>query len=228
MPAPISIVIPTWNAAGTIGPTLACLFEGVNAGLVRELIIADGGSDDDIAELADEVGAVFITSDKGRGKQLNAGAKVAQAPWIFFVHADTVLSDDWHKAIWDHIQNQSEAGYGKLAFDDAALMARVVSSGANLRSRLFGLPYGDQTLLVSRKLLKHVGGYRDIPLMEDVAIARKLRGRLRRLDLTATTSAKRYKRQGWFKRPTKNMMLLAQFLLGAAPEKLAAKYSKNS
>jgi len=228
MPAPVSIVIPTLNAAGTIGPTLASLFEGVNAGLVRELIIADGGSDDDIADLAEGVGAVFVQSDTGRGIQLNAGAKMAQAPWVFFVHADTILSPDWEKAVWEHIEKRSEAGYAKLAFDDTGLMARVVSSGANLRSRLLGLPYGDQTLLVSKKLLNHVGGYRDIPLMEDVAMARKLRGRLRPLDMTATTCAKRYQSQGWFKRPTKNLMLLARFLLGAAPEKLAAQYAKKS
>jgi rSAM/selenodomain-associated transferase 2 len=226
MAAPISIVIPTLNAADGIAPTLACLVEGVSMGLVRELIIVDGGSKDDIAQITKDVGARFLTCEAGRGRQLAVGADHAQAPWLLFIHADTVLDADWAVVIATHINNQSKAGYGRLSFDDTGVMSRCVSAGANLRSRLFGLPYGDQGLLISRQMYDQVGGYRDIPLMEDVAIARALRGQLRQLDMTATTSAARYHRQGWWARIFKNLMLLARFKMGADPKKLARAYRR--
>jgi rSAM/selenodomain-associated transferase 2 len=226
MAAPVSIVIPTLNAAQTITPTLACLVGGVNAGLVRELIIVDGGSDDRIAQIADDIGARFLTCEAGRGRQLAHGANEANAPWLLFVHADTVFNGDWAAVVLDHINNHSTAGHGRLSFDDTGLMARCVSIGANLRSRLFGLPYGDQGLLISRALYDQVGGYRDIPLMEDVAMAGALRGHLRQLDMTALTSATRYHRQGWIKRIAKNLTLLARFKMGADPVKLACDYRK--
>jgi rSAM/selenodomain-associated transferase 2 len=227
MPAPLTIVIPTLNAASGIAPTLNCLVPSVTAGLVRELIISDGGSDDDIAQIADELGAVFVTGASGRGSQLRAGADVAQAPWIMFLHADTVLSDNWVDAVWAHIENYSTAGYGRLAFDGGGFMARLISGGANMRSRVFGMPYGDQGLLISRNLYDHVGGFKDIPLMEDVAMARALRGRMRRLGFTATTSPERYKRQGWIRRPMRNLGLLLRYLCGADPKKLASEYSSR-
>tara|TARA_R110002096_G_scaffold145492_2_gene303218 strand:- start:5060 stop:5752 length:693 start_codon:yes stop_codon:yes gene_type:complete len=227
MPAPVTIVIPTLNAADGIGATLACLVDGVTAGLVRELVISDGGSSDDIAQLADKLGAVFLTGASGRGSQMRRGGNVAHAPWILFLHADTVLSDNWIDAVWTHIENHSTAGYGRLAFQGGGFMPRLISAGANARARLFGLPYGDQGLLISRTLYDHVGGFKDTPLMEDVAMARALRGRLRMLDLTATTSPRRYQQQGWVRRPAKNLILLARYLCGADPVKLAADYSRR-
>ena len=154
MVAPVSIVIPTLNAAAGIAPTLACLVEGVSMGLVRELIIVDGGSDDGIAQIAEDVGAIFLTCEAGRGRQLAMGAEHASATWVLFLHADTVLNVDWSLAVATHVNNQTDAGYGRLAFDDAGLVAKIVSGGANLRSRILGLPYGDQGLLVSRRMYK--------------------------------------------------------------------------
>lgn len=226
MAAPVSIVIPTLNATDGITPMLACLIAGVNAGLVRELIIVDGGSDDGIEQVAQDIGAKFITCEAGRGRQLAHGANVACAPWLLFVHADTVFDGDWPTVMFDHINNQSAAGYCRLSFDDTGIIARCVSMGANLRSRLFGLPYGDQGLLISRTLYDRVGGYSDMPLMEDVAMARALRGYLRRIDMTVITSAARYHHQGWVKRICKNLTLLARFKMGADPEKLARAYRR--
>ena len=224
MAAPVSIVIPTLNAADSIAPTLACLVAGVSAGLVRELIIVDGGSGDDIAQIAQDVGAQFVKCAPGRGRQLAMGADHARAPWVLFIHADTVLSENWAMAVAAHIHTHTDAAYGRLAFDSPGIMARCVSTGANLRSKLFGLPYGDQGLLISREMYDRVGGYRDIPLMEDVAMAGALRGQLRQLDITATTSAVRYERHGWIKRICKNLVLLARYKLGGDPEKMARDY----
>ncbi|MEO0864971.1 MAG: glycosyl transferase, partial [Pseudomonadota bacterium] len=118
---------------------------------------------------------------------------------------------------------QGKAGYFRLSFDRGG---RVVARWANLRSRLFGLPYGDQGLLVPRRLYNRVGGYPDIPLMEDVALARALRGQLKPLDAVAVTSADKYRRQGWLRRGTRNLWTLARFFAGTDPETLAAAYRR--
>ena len=90
MPAPLTIIIPTLNTATTLGPTLRSLYEGVQAGLVAELVFADGGSADDIALIADSVGATIVTSEPSRGIQLATAARTCKTSWIMVIHADTV------------------------------------------------------------------------------------------------------------------------------------------
>ncbi|MFV2003233.1 MAG: glycosyl transferase, partial [Paracoccaceae bacterium] len=105
------------------------------------------------------------------------------------------------------------------------LAPRLVAAWVNLRSRL-GLPYGDQGLLISRELYRRLGGYRDISLMEDVAMSRALRGRLVMLPAAALTSAHSYQRDGWLRRGAGNLWLLARYFAGADPEKLARRYRR--
>lgn len=226
MPAPISVIIPTLNAADTIGPTLACLYEGMGASLICEVIFADGGSSDEIDNVATDVGAILITSPKGRGCQLQAGANAAKGRWLLFIHADTELSQGWVETMGAHINTSPKAAYCKLAFDQNGLAPRWVSLMANLRSRIFGLPYGDQALLISQELYRESGGYPEIPLMEDVALARKLRGQLKMLPITATTGSERYRKDGWFKRSGKNLITLALYFVGKSPEELAKRYQR--
>jgi len=223
MRAPLSIVIPTLNAASELGPTLSRLMEGVEAGLVRDLIISDGGSTDDTLVLADEWGAVCVSGEAGRGGQLARGAEAAQGRWILFVHADTHLPDGWCKTIWQSLDPET-AYYANLGFRDAGVAGRIVAGWANLRSKWFGLPYGDQTLLISKALYLSVGGYKNIPLMEDVALARSLKTRLKPIDMRVWTSADRYQNQGWIKRGSKNLILLIRYLCGAKPADLAKRY----
>ncbi|WP_316014234.1 TIGR04283 family arsenosugar biosynthesis glycosyltransferase [Roseobacter sp. HKCCA0434] len=226
MPAPISIVIPTLNAAESIGPTLASLTPGLFEGLVAELILADGGSTDGIEAIAAEAGATLIEAPKGRGQQLAAGCAAARGDWLMVLHADTVLSPEWCDAVRTHLQGHADsAGYFALRFDDPSLPARLVAGWANLRARLFGLPYGDQGLLVSRTAYRAAGGYAAIPLMEDVALVRRLS--LRALPATATTSAARYRRDGWLRRGARNLTTLCLYFAGVAPEKLADRYARS-
>lgn len=225
MSAPISAVIPTLNAAPVIAPCLAALAEGLTAGLLREVVIVDGGSTDDIADVAEAVGARFLTAAPGRGTQLAAGAAEALGDWLLFVHADTVLAPGWTEAARRHIgEAPDEAGWFRLRFDDASAPARLVAGWANMRSRLFGLPYGDQGLLVRAHVYRKAGGHPPIPLMEDVALARRLR--LRPLDGTAVTSAERYRREGWLRRGRRNLTTLALYRLGASPQRLAERYRR--
>lgn len=228
MPAPISVIIPTLNAAQHIGPTLGAVSEALSAGLLAELIIADGGSDDDIATLADYAGARLITGAIGRGAQLAAGAAAARGDWLLFLHADTVLQPAWVEAVIQHMaQNRDRAGYFRLRFDARGLMPRLIAAGANLRSRWLHLPYGDQGLLISRAQYNRVGGYEALPLMEDVAMARKLGHALVMLNADAVTRADRYRRDGWLRRPLRNLWTLARYFLGVNPEKLARGYSSS-
>ncbi|MEM1130396.1 MAG: TIGR04283 family arsenosugar biosynthesis glycosyltransferase [Pseudomonadota bacterium] len=227
MAAPVSIVIPTWHAAGVLPETLACLMEGVATGLVHDLVISDGGSEDGTAEIAAEAGAGFVAGPPGRGGQLRRGAAAASAPWLLFVHADTHLSPGWSARAARHIaEDPDRAAYFRLRFRSAGPAPAVVAFWANFRSRAFGLPYGDQGLLISRALYDAVGGYPDIVLMEDVALARALSGRLTPLSAEARTSAARYQKNGWVGQGAQNLWRLTRYLAGADPAKLARSYGK--
>lgn len=225
MRAPISVIIPTLNAEHSLPGCLGGLMEGVEAGLIRELIISDGGSTDATGAIAQAWGAEILHAAPSRGGQLNRGCAQATGEWLLVLHADTVLQAGWHKQVQAHLAQSDKAGWFRLAFDRSGFAARTVAGWANLRSR-FGLPYGDQGLLVSRDLYAQFGGYPDQPLMEDVAIARALKGRLVELDAIAQTSADKYIRQGWLKRGARNLLTLLRYFAGADVSTLAAQYRR--
>ena len=229
MTAPVSVVIPTLDAARRIGPCLGALGEALMEGVIHEVIIADGGSIDGIAEIADSIGARLVTAPPGRGPQLAAGAGAARGDWLLFLHADTVLAPGWGGAVLAHIQTRpGMAGYFALRFDTDGPMARIIARWANLRARLFALPYGDQGLLISRTLYDATDGYPPIPLMEDVALVRRIgRRRLRGLGAVAVTSAARYGAEGWLRRGWRNLTTLALYFLGADTHRLARRYSRS-
>ena len=224
MPAPISIVIPTLNAEAELPAALASLIEGLKAGLVRELVVVDGGSTDRTGEIAEAAGARMIASAPSRGGQLRAGAEAARGDWLLFHHADTHLSPGWSEAVKPALADPSRARYFHLGFRARGAAPSLVAAWANARARRFGLPYGDQSLLIARPLYARVGGYPDIPLMEDVALARRLKGQLTRLPATALTSAARYQSEGWMRRGAGNLWTLTRYLAGADPHRLAARY----
>lgn len=223
MRAPLSVIIPTLNAAEALPACLRALMEGVEAGLIREVILADGGSEDATHALAEAAGAELVQGAPSRGGQLRRGVAAAQGEWLLVLHADCVLPPGWPGMVQAHML-RGGAAYFPLRFDAPGPGAALVARWANLRSALFGLPYGDQGLLISRADHDAVGGYPDIPLMEDVAMARALRGRLSALPGPITTSAERYLREGWLRRGARNLGLLLRYLLGADPARLARRY----
>ena len=225
MRAPLSIVIPTLNVADELPATADTLMAGAMTGLVRELIVSDGGSTDASLKVARALGAVVITGESGRGGQLARGVAAAKSDWVLLLHADTQLAEGWDAAAYAHIANHpDQAAWFRLRFRAKGLGPWIVAGGANLRSRFLGLPYGDQGLLVSRAVLQSVGGVPELPLMEDVALARALKGRLRALDCDAFTSAARYQRDGWVRRTVGNLGTLTRYLLGVSPEALKKRY----
>lgn len=225
MRAPISVIIPTLNAEDRLQACLSALVEGLDAGLIRELIVSDGGSTDATGAVAQAWGAEVLHGAPSRGGQLQRGCATARGDWLLVVHADTVFSAGWSKAVRAHIQTD-RAGWFQLAFDADGAAPRMVAGWANLRSRM-GLPYGDQGLLMPRALYESVGGYPDQPLMEDVVIARALRGRMQAIKATATTSAEKYQHQGWLRRGSRNLWTLARYFAGVPPERLARSYRRG-
>ncbi|CUK06702.1 putative glucosyl-3-phosphoglycerate synthase [Ruegeria denitrificans] len=224
MPAPISIVIPTLNAGEALLESLPVLMEGLHTGLVRELIVTDGGSIDQTLEISEEAGAEIVTGTPSRGGQLRRGCAAAQGEWLLVLHADTVLQEGWSKDVAEHLPTGKPAAF-RLAFRARGFWPAWVAGWANLRSRVFGLPYGDQGLLVPRRTYEKAGGYPDQPLMEDVALVRAL-PRITLLNTRAVTSADRYARAGWLRRGARNLWILTQYFLGADPERLAQAYRR--
>lgn len=228
MPAPLSVVIPTLNAAEALPGTLLALMEGVEAGLIRNLILSDGGSTDRTRSIGEEAGAQVIEGTRGRGAQVARGVAAARGPWVLVLHADTELSPGWAAAVAAHIAGAPErAGYFRLRFRAEGAMPRLVAGWANLRARLFALPYGDQGLLISKARLAAAGGYPDLPLMEDVALARRLGRDLVPLAAEARTSAARYEAEGWLARGARNLFALMRYFAGADPARLARRYDAS-
>lgn len=224
MRAPISVIVPTLNAESSLHQSMSCLMEGIEVELIREVIVSDGGSSDNTVVIAQEWGAELVFGEPSRGGQLQRGCRAAQGDWLLVLHADTVLSPGWTRAVVEHLKSD-KAGWFSLQFEGGGAMGRLVAIWANIRSRL-GLPYGDQGLLVPRALYESTGGYLDIPLMEDVAISRALKGQLRQIDSVAITSPEKYQKQGWLRRGTKNMWTLARYFVGVDPKDLAASYRR--
>jgi len=216
MASSLSIVIPTYRAAGVLGQTLRGLIAAMAAG--DETVVADGGSDDGTVEIAAAAGARVVAAPRGRGTQLAAGAAAAVNDWLLFIHADSLPGPNWRAAAGGHMAdpaNALRAGYFRLTLDDAAPAARRVERLAAWRARALGLPYGDQGLLVPRALYEAAGGYRPLVMMEDVDLVRRIgRDRLVELPAEATTSAARYRRDGWWARPARNILCLGLFFAG--------------
>lgn len=228
--APLSVIIPALNAGAGLAACLAALVDGAVAGLVREVVVADGGSTDDTVEIAERAGAAVVSCATGRGPQLISGAAVASGEWLMFIHADTILGGGWVGEVAGFIQaNGPRAGVFTLRFDEKGLAPSLVAAGAMLRTRALRAPYGDQGLLISRALYDALGGYRPMPLFEDLdLIDRLVRSEgARALHVFAThaiTSAVRYRAGGYARRVVKNAVCLTMYRLGVAPERILAFY----
>lgn len=226
----ISAVIPTLNAQARLALCLDALIPPALDGFVKEVIVVDGGSEDETRDIAGGFGATVLTAPRGRGGQLRRGASAARGDWLLFLHADTVLEEGWADEAIAFIKDRPDgAAVFTLQFDAKGFAPALVAAGAMARTRLLKAPYGDQGLLIPKALYEMVGGYADLPLMEDVEFIRRLikkegRGALQVLKARAVTSAERYERDGYARRVAKNLAILTRYYLGASPEELAKSY----
>jgi rSAM/selenodomain-associated transferase 2 len=226
----LGIVIPALNCAAALDRTLDAIGTPAEAA-GWPVVVVDGGSTDDTVEVARRHGAQAIPSPRGRGPQLAAGAAAsmeAGAGWLFFLHADSIPEQGWQEALAAFMAepaNRDRAGYGRFALDDPSPAARRLETMVAWRCRRLGLPYGDQGLLIHRSLYQSVGGFPPFELMEDVALVRRIGStRLSALPMTVTTSAERYRRAGYIRRPLRNLSCLALYLMGVAPPVIRRLY----
>ncbi len=223
-------MIPTLNAQSYLPACFNALIPAVVEGLVREVIIVDGGSSDLTAQIADEAGARFLTSSAGRGTQMAEGARHAKSDWLLFLHADTVLDVGWERDVSKFMRQIEEgaappgAAAFRFALDDHGARPRILEALVALRSSVLRLPYGDQAVLIPKRLYEDIGGFRDVPLMEDVdLICRLRRDQLTILRTRAITSAVRFRRDGYVKRSARNLFCLLLYYLNV-PSKTIARF----
>jgi len=218
-------VIPTLDAAAELPRTLVAL---AGVAQIGEVIVVDGGSRDASARIARRARARVIEAPRGRGTQLAAGAKAARCDWLLFLHADSRPLPGWDATVREYIEapgSEERAGYFTFALDDPAAAARRVERLAAWRCHALALPYGDQGLLIHRSLYAAAGGYPAFPLMEDVALVRRLgRARLKPLGATIVTSAMRYQRDGYWGRSLRNLFCLSLYFIGVPPQQIAKLY----
>lgn len=167
-----------------------------------------------------------VQTATGRAVQMNSGAGLARGDWLLFLHADSRMPDGWLDGLEKAAAAGTIGGWFRFALDDPSWQARLIERGVAVRIKLFRLPYGDQGLFVRRQTFAAIGGYRDMPLMEDVDFVRRLTraGEVAEIPLPIATSARRWKRDGWFRRSARNLTLLGLYFCGVSPERLEKWY----
>ncbi|MFO1248999.1 MAG: glycosyltransferase [Alphaproteobacteria bacterium] len=174
----ISVVIPTSNSERLLPRCFDSLIAGAVRGVVREVIVSDAGSGDATLQIADAAGAHIVHARKGRANQLVDGAAIARSEWLLFLRPETALEPGWEveaeSFINQEIMERPRAAVFRFALEDFGGEARRAEAKANLRTSLLALPYGDQGLLIPKRLYQKIGGYRALADMEDADMARRI------------------------------------------------------
>lgn len=222
----ISVIIPALNEAAHIAATL----EHARKGSPHEIIVVDGGSNDGTCEVAQRLGATMIQSKPGRARQMNAGAAQATGNVLLFLHADTMLPHNWTRVVTGTLEQPGVVA-GSFGFRVAESFPGrwLVEWTTNVRSRWFQNPYGDQTQFLRRAVFEELGGFADLPIMEDYELNQRLRklGRVATARAVAITSGRRWKRLGVVRTTLTNKAMVAGFHLGVCPHKLARMYRRS-
>ncbi|HUY33430.1 MAG TPA: TIGR04283 family arsenosugar biosynthesis glycosyltransferase [Pirellulales bacterium] len=222
----ISIIIPALNEIALIGPSVARAWETGP----REVLVADGGSDDGTADAARAAGAVVVFAPRGRASQQNAAARWATGDVLLFLHADTWLAPNGLRQIERALADPNvECGAFHQRIEAEGLLYRLLERGNAWRAARRGLPYGDQGIFVRRGVFEELGGFSELRLLEDLMLMKRLRRRGRPVLLPGPlhVSARRWQRYGIVRQTACNWLLLSAARLGVHPNRLARYYPSH-
>jgi rSAM/selenodomain-associated transferase 2 len=223
----VSVIIPVIGEASVINDTIGRI-DRMAEGAAVEIIVVDGSAGEETLKATKGTRARGISSPKGRGRQMNAGAAAAMGDILLFLHADTELPEDAFQEISRAMAAGScVAGAFDLAIADGARVFRIIERTASLRSRLTRIPYGDQAIFMRKDYFLELGGYREWPIMEDVDLMRRIKkkgGKVSFIDTPVTTSARRWRKEGILACTARNWAIMACYLVGVSPERLARWY----
>lgn len=223
--ASVAIVIPTYNEARIL-PQALKLLDGLS---VDELIFVDGGSTDESRVLIQTQGYTCLLSELGRAKQMNLGAKNTESDIILFLHIDTSLTSSNISNIRKAYAQGFLSGRFDVRLSNPSLTYRIISFFINLRSRVSQISTGDQAIFVRREIFEAVGGFPELPLMEDVAISKRLKrfGKVACLYDKLTTSSRRWEQRGLVRTVVLMWEIRLLYWLGVSPEKLVVMYRET-
>lgn len=227
----LSIIIPTLNEGHRISELLETLTKNQDLEAeVVEIIVIDGGSTDNTVETACAWHVRVLSSPPGRARQMNTAAQVAKGDTLLFLHADTVLPKTFYSAIANTLaQSNVIAGAFELSIQGQNPTLRLVEWGVKWRSHLFQMPYGDQGLFIKRDVFETLGGFADIPIMEDFELIQRLkrRGKVAIAPVSVRTSGRRWNNLGVWKTTVINQAVIIGYLCGVEPARLANWYRGN-
>jgi rSAM/selenodomain-associated transferase 2 len=221
--AQISVIVPALNEAKHILQTV----QAARRGGAHEIIVIDGGSSDHTKDLARQTGATVLDSPPGRARQMNAGAASATGASLVFLHADTLLPENWRQVVSAALQRPGvAAGAFHLRIAQDFRGKWLILWAANLRSTWLQRPYGDQALFLRRSVFEETGGFADLPIMEDYELVSRLRRKGRVLTVTESvlTSGRRWQRLGAFRTTWMNQRVLLSYHLGLSLTTAAKRY----
>ncbi len=219
----LTVIVPTLNEAAHLAASLSSLPREA------EVVVCDGGSVDETLSMSTRSGARVVTGSRGRARQMNRGADAARGDTLLFLHADCTLGPDAYDQIQTALDNDDVVGGSfRMSIRDASWGLSWIAATSNARARYLQTPYGDQALFVRRSAFEKLGGFPDIPFMEDVALVRKLKrlGKLVCVDETGTTGARHWKQLGPARTTLLNWSMVTLYLLGVPAERLEPYYRR--
>ena len=225
----VSVIVPVLHEAGRLDPLIDHVRQTAGAEPV-EIILVDGSPDGESIGTVTRGQVTLLTAPAGRARQMNAGAAAATGDFLLFLHADTRLPAGAFRRIAETLSDgRHGAGAFDLRYDSERPSMRIIARAACLRSRLTRIPYGDQAHFFRRDYFEALGGYADIPFLEDVEIMRRIKSRRERICILpepVVTSARRQQREGVLACTVRNGVVVALYYAGMSPERLARFYRR--